>query len=501
MAATIWVDVEDLFDYARGSRRPSGIQRLAFEIFQVLQARFGESGIVRFVRHDPVRNSLVIVPWPAVAALFAGLTDEQAAPQSPAAAAVAWGAGEIRPHSAGRQLMRTTVHRLPAPLRARLVDALLAQEQAVRAWARLAAWLGRQVLQAPRRRPGGEGAMPQAGQGRPPGAFADLVASGDVFLVLGSPWSHPDYAGFVRLQRQRHGLRFALLVYDLIPLRRPEWCDRGLVRLFRAWFEGVLPMADQLFAISRATAADVEAYARENGIALPGAVVPVPIGTGFGEPAAAIRSDRLPAPGSYVLVVSTIEARKNHLLAFRVWRRLLEERPRETVPTLVFAGRVGWLVDDLMQQIANTDNLDGKLVLVLDPTDAELATLYRGCLFTLYPSFFEGWGLPVTESLAFGKPCVTSDRTSLPEAGGDLARRFDPDDLNDAYAVIADTIDDRAGLAAWEERVRREFVPVPWTATVEALLASLDLQPVVSGRPPGAATAPPRPAAPPVPAS
>ena len=182
----------------------------------------------------------------------------------------------------------------------------------------------------------------------------------------------------------------------------------------------------------------------------------------------------LPAPGSYALIVSTIEARKNHLLLFRVWRRLLEELPPDRVPTLVFAGRVGWLVDDLMHQIANTNNLNGKLLVISSPTDAELTELYQGCLFTLFPSFFEGWGLPVTESLAFGKPCLISDRTSLPEAGGTLARSFDPDNFYDAYALILNAIEDRAGLAAWEAQIRREFKPVPWSTTVDALLSGLN---------------------------
>jgi glycosyltransferase involved in cell wall biosynthesis len=306
-------------------------------------------------------------------------------------------------------------------------------------------------------------------------AFAQQSAPGDILLVLGSPWSHPNYAQLVRTQRQR-GLQFALLVYDLIPLRRPEWCDRGLVRIFRSWFESVFPLCDHVFAISRASAADVERYALERGLKLSGPVIPIPIGTSFGAAdgsVSAARTPRLPRAGSYALVVSTIEARKNHLLLFRVWRRMLEEMPVHLVPTLVFAGRVGWLVDDLMRQIANTNNLDGKLVLIENPTDSELMALYEGCQFTMFPSFFEGWGLPVTESLALGKPCLTSDRTSLPEAGGDLARRFDPDNLHDAYRQIREVVQDPAGLARWEAQVRREFKPVPWSDSAEALLTTL----------------------------
>ena len=97
----------------------------------------------------------------------------------------------------------------------------------------------------------------------------------------------------------------------------------------------------------------------------------------------------------------------------------------------------------------------------------------------MFPSFFEGWGLPVTESLALGKPCLTSDRTSLPEAGGKLARRFDPDNLHDAYRAIREVIDDPAGLARWEAQVRREFKPIPWSVTADVIVSALN-QPVAA---------------------
>src|SRR6185437_13860829 len=118
--------------------------------------------------------------------------------------------------------------------------------------------------------------------------------------------------------------------------------------------------------------------------------------------------------------------------------------------------------------LRNCDFLGGKIVLVEDPSDAELERLYQGCLFTLFPSFHEGWGLPVTESLTFGKPCVISNATSLPEAGGTLARYFDPENIADATRVIRETIADRASLAAWEQRIVSEFQPVAWDVSARA---------------------------------
>lgn len=129
---------------------------------------------------------------------------------------------------------------------------------------------------------------------------------------------------------------------------------------------------------------------------------------------------------------------------------------------------------DLLAQLDHTEWLGGRIKFVADPDDAELRALYAGCLFTVFPSWHEGWGLPVTESLALGKPCLSSHAASLPEAGGPLCRYFDPGNVASAYAAVAATLDDRAGLAAWEAAVRTGFVPTAWTETARALTRAVD---------------------------
>ncbi len=487
----LWIDVEDLFEYAKANARPSGIQRLAFEVYKALTDRYGASGRIHFVRHHPVQNTFVVVSWHVVESLFSQMVaPDQPTPSPPMQ-------DFIPPHGRARQALRKLAYRMPSRVRTPLIRSVILQWQAVislwtvaRALAGLGADLWVRLV-----RPRAGSARPRlAAQAASIGDELGRVAKdGDVLMVLGSPWFHPDYGSLVKGLRAKQGLRFALLVYDIIPLRRPEWCDRGLVRIFRAWFLSVLPVCDSVLAISRATAADLEAYVQERGLALPGPVRPVPIGTGFGragpvtgEEREAIAAFGLLA-GTYALMVSTIEARKNHVLLFRVWRRMLEEMPPAEVPRLVFAGRVGWMVADLMQQLENTNYLDGKILLIRDPSDRELEALYRGCLFTVFPSLYEGWGLPVTESLAFGKPCIISDRTSLPEAGGGLARYFDPNNVDDAYRVIRGTIEDPEGLAAWQQQVERNFQPVAWDETAQAIVRHLDpARPARACEPPAA---------------
>lgn len=472
MATILWIDVEDLFEYRQTNSRPSGIQRVAFEICRTFHTRYGHSGLVRFIRHDPLRNSFREIGWSELTELSASLANVTSTQE------VVNQLG-IQPYSTSRHLVRKLVHRLPTAIRIAVIAAFRAQGRANHEWMRLLRAIVDLVVTPTQRKGRRRAEVPPNGHiglNETRRHFRDCVTPGDVLLVLGAPWSHPDYASLIEAHRKRYGIRFALLVHDIIPLRRPEWCDRNLVRLFRSWFKNLLPICDHVFAVSLATAADVEAYAHEQGIVLPTSVVQIPIGSGFGDPTPTTEgpsANRLPLPGSYALVVSTIEVRKNHLLLFHVWRRLLDELPIDRVPTLVFAGRVGWLVDDLMQQISNTDYLNGKLLIINNSTDEELAALYRGCLFTLLASFYEGWGLPVTESLTFGKPCFASNRTSLPEAGGELAKYFDPDNLHDAYNMIRGVIEDESVLLRWSTKIQQEFRLVPWTATVESLLSGL----------------------------
>jgi glycosyltransferase involved in cell wall biosynthesis len=222
----------------------------------------------------------------------------------------------------------------------------------------------------------------------------------------------------------------------------------------------------------------VQAYAQQLGFDLDGKIHTLPIGTGFSTSGlngteSPVVARPLPAPGSYVLVVSTIEPRKNHALLFRVWRYLLEEMPRDQVPTLVFAGGKGWLISDFLQQMKNANFLDGKVTIIEKPSDAELEALYAGCQYTIYPSFYEGWGLPVTESHAYRRPCLASNRTSIPEAGGDLARYFDPDNAHDLLGHVRRLIERPDELRQWQERVAAEFRPTPWADAAKAIMRAV----------------------------
>ncbi len=531
---TIWIDVDDLFHYARSNPRPSGIQRLVYEILNVIEARAARHAStprIRFVRRGPDDTPLSEVTFDDISALFGKLSGDGQIPynetpdrprsdnrasdnRTPAASSPgpsrAPGApdrlragirslihsvrkfvtpGPATGTGAGLQAMQQlrlgAIRRLesmPADLSGPLLAAGVSQIRVLRLLRRLR---NQQTeVTAPEQPSQPLAAVPLPTGHTPAGTnpVSEDFAPHDIFLIPGAAWSDPYFGERLRVIREHHGLRPVVLLYDLIPARRPEWCAHSLVRDFRHWLDTTLPQCSHMLAISRATAQDAMRYATEEGLHLAGPVRTIPLGTGFGLAAKPVSPDTatdsataapcpgLPKPGTYVLFVSTLEARKNHALLFRVWRRLIRDLGRENVPTLVFAGRVGWLVADLMQQLDNTDWLDGKIRLLKDPTDAELHQLYHGCLFTVFPSLFEGWGLPVTESLMLGRPCVASDTTSVPEAGGAFARYFNPESTQDATAVIREVITSPDMLAAWRKQVETDFPRVPWETSADAIL-------------------------------
>ncbi len=467
MGNVIWIDVEDVLVHLTWRARPTGIQRLAFEAARALVAVAGVER-VRFLRHAAGGGGFYEVPYAELAAAYEAAVAPAAREDrmwQPAAAHGAKAADETDPSAQAPSVLRRAWRRvgrlLPGEVRMALLDLLLHLWAAARA----VPLLIRTAVQARWR---GEKAAEQAE------ATEVGMAAGDVLLGIAAPWSDEHMDRAERACRER-GVRYAALVYDMIPVMRPEFCVVAVVRRYGDWARRMLPLAGVTMAISEATRRDVEAFAAREGLALRGPVRVVPIGTGF----PSIPEDRDGAAAAlvpaepYVLFVSTIEVRKNHLLLMRVWRRLVDGMATGTVPLLVFAGGIGWLVGDLMQQLRNSGHLDGRVRVIANPSDAALAALYRGAMFTVYPSHYEGWGLPVVESLSFGTPVVCADATSLPEAGGALARYFEADSVGDATRVIRGLVEDPAGVAAWRAEVRAAFRPVAWRETAAAMLDAL----------------------------
>jgi glycosyltransferase involved in cell wall biosynthesis len=109
---------------------------------------------------------------------------------------------------------------------------------------------------------------------------------------------------------------------------------------------------------------------------------------------------------------------------------------------VVIVGRNGWLTDDIRYTITNDLEAREKILILNDINDRELLWLYKNCLFTIFPSFYEGWGMPIAESLAYGKLCISSNTSSMPEIAGDLIDYFSPYDTGELLERIIENLDE-----------------------------------------------------------
>ncbi|MBN8829224.1 MAG: glycosyltransferase family 4 protein, partial [Sphingomonadales bacterium] len=144
----------------------------------------------------------------------------------------------------------------------------------------------------------------------------------------------------------------------------------------------------------------------------------------------------LPLPGRpYFVMLGTIEGRKNHLLLLAIWADLAR-RLGPAAPQLVIIGKRGWESEQAVDMLERSDAIRGHVIELSRCEDALLAAYLRGARALLFPSFVEGYGLPLVEALACGTPVIASDLEVFRELAGDIPEYLSPvDGLGWARAV------------------------------------------------------------------
>ncbi|MFC5412500.1 glycosyltransferase family 4 protein [Larkinella bovis] len=270
---------------------------------------------------------------------------------------------------------------------------------------------------------------------------ADQARFSAARLPAGAIYHSPFFAIPADIARMPH-VRKVLTVHDLIPLHHPEWFPAGERAVKDALT--TLPLDAWVVTVSEATKAD---FCQFTGFD-PDRVRPIHLAASPDlfypltdqERAKIIRQRFGLGHEPYLLSLATLEPRKNLDHLIRCFVELVESGALPADVKLALVGTKGWKMDQVLGELAKQEAIRSRLVFTGFVPDEDLAAIYSGALAFVYPSLFEGFGLPPLEAMQCGLPVITSNVSSLPEVVGDAAIQVSPTDADALKQAILNVV-------------------------------------------------------------
>ncbi|WP_121628377.1 glycosyltransferase [Poseidonibacter antarcticus] len=267
------------------------------------------------------------------------------------------------------------------------------------------------------------------------------VQKGDILLLIDSTW-HLNIWESVKYAKENQAMVVAV-IYDLIPIRYSQFCDDNLPIYFKKWLGAAASYCDGFIAISNTVEKDLKEYfdtfyPKETKNKFYSYFL---LGADFAYKTFNISSTNIAnnlkelytSNKNIYLIVCTVEPRKNHKYLLDVFDKLWEQNYDVT---LNIVGKKGWMIDELINRIYNHEKYNKNLFYFDKINDEELNYCYQNSKMLLFPSFVEGFGLPIIESLNNKLPVLASDIPIHREVGKDKIAYFDLDNINDLVNKI-----------------------------------------------------------------
>lgn len=265
---------------------------------------------------------------------------------------------------------------------------------------------------------------------------------GDELFILWGEWADESFQKAV-VAAHNGAVNIVHIVYDMLPVLAPQFSGHSTEAMDR-YYRHVIPLCRVVLAISESTKKDLAGWLKKQHLHVPN-IQTFRLGEDFAviqatAPEKTVLSRVSPSGEPFLLCVGTVEARKNHTLLYYVYK--LAHSRGITLPVVAVVGRKGWKTDNIYDIITTDPEVKDKIVFLENVSDEELAWFYKHCRFTVYPSFYEGWGLPIAESIAHGKTCLASETSSMPEIAGDAIDYFNPASSEECLKKITSLLDD-----------------------------------------------------------
>lgn len=284
--------------------------------------------------------------------------------------------------------------------------------------------------------------------------------AGRIYLNVGhTGLDKPGHAAW--LSRSR--VRPIYFVHDLIPLSHPQYCREGEPEKHMRRMMALLKHGAGVIGNSHDTFHELTRFASRESLLVPPMLVASLGGDVPHGHAAPSQSDRISPDRPFFVILGTIEGRKNHLLILNVWAELIRKLGSRC-PQLVVIGQRGWECEQVVDMLERCEALRGHVIELPRCDDGHLSAYLTNATALLFPSFVEGFGLPLVEALGHGTPVIASDLAVFRELAASVPEYLSPiDGLGWMGAIESYAADDSPERAAQLQRLAG-WTPPTWKA-------------------------------------
>lgn len=298
------------------------------------------------------------------------------------------------------------------------------------------------------------------------------MEKGSVFFDMDTVWKTRVRRSFLYPRLKEKGVKIIPFVQDIIGVTHPQFCPGDDVLNFLDFVGAAAAYADDIVVTSHATKGAVEELCGKLKVPCPSIEI-VPLGGDFkrlSKRTTIISEEvkKIAESGPYLLMVGTIDPRKNHKLLLDAYDGGLKELSMH----LVIAGHKGWDVDDLLERMEGHEDFGKGVFHVNGASDEEIDYLYQRCYALAFPSYIEGYGLPIIESMVRGVPVIAADTPINMEVGGEYALYFGQDKPEELVNRVAELISKPEIYEAVKEKLKN-FIPPTWEETAKGILGIL----------------------------
>ncbi|MCX5617634.1 glycosyltransferase family 4 protein [Bombella sp. TMW 2.2543] len=260
------------------------------------------------------------------------------------------------------------------------------------------------------------------------------------------------------------GAFFVPMVHDLIPIEYPEYARPRESARHKMRMETVIKLANAVIVPTNPVGDTLKRLYIASGQATP-PIWTIPHGVHEQAMKRFYYAVSSKANKPYFVYISTIEPRKNHLLLLHLWRKMIKQYGKENVPELFLIGKRGWENENILDLLDRCPTLQGSVVEASNFSDKKVTSLLTGSNGLLFPSFAEGYGLPLIEAMSLSVPSICSDIPELREVGGDIPLYLDPLNTPDWEKAIID-FSQKGALWQKQKILLENWSPLSWEKSI-----------------------------------